>query len=136
MAKDRSTRRKATTLPPRPALRSVIPQIVETADDRTAVSSTVATEIFGVAVDVDSREFAKLGDALRAVQMQLGRAALVLDGHVPAVDNMEERERRGAEILSAMTAGECSVEGILTLVTLFDYHGLRTRQRARSHRAA
>jgi len=97
---------------------------------------TAAAEIFEGALDGDSREFAKLGDALRAVQLQLGRASLVRDGHMPSVDNAEQRERRGAEILSAMTAGTCSVEGVLTLVRLFDYHGLRARQLARRTRPA
>ena len=99
-------------------------------------TDTTAAEIFDVAVDVDSREFAKLGDALRAVQLQLGRAALVRSGHLPTVDNADQRERRGAEILSAVTAGTCSVEGILTLLTLFDYQRLRARQLARARQAA
>jgi hypothetical protein len=112
----------------------MIEETVETAAARTVAS---ATEIFNVVVDVDSREFAKLGDALRAVQLQLGRASLVLDGQVPSSDNADERAHRGAEILAAMTAGTCSVEGILTLVGLFDYHHLRARQAARrSGRAA
>jgi hypothetical protein len=138
--REETIRRKAATLrtpQPRRALRRTIPQTVETADERTAASVADATEIFDVVVDVDSREFAKLGDALRAVQLQLGRASLVLDGQVPSLDNADERARRGAEILAAMTAGTCSVEGILTLVALFDYHRLRARQLARrSGRAA
>jgi len=95
-----------------------------------------AIEIFEGVLDVDSREFAKLGDALLAVQRQLGRASLVRDGQVPSLDNAEERERRGAEILSAIAGGTCSVEGIQVLVTLFDYHHLRTRQLARQSRRA
>jgi hypothetical protein len=106
----------------------VVPEAsVKTVSDVEAV----ATEIFEGALDADSREFAKLGDALRAVQLQLGRASLVRDGHMPSVDNADQRERRGAEILSAMTTGTCSAEGILTLVRLFDYHRLRARQLAR-----
>jgi hypothetical protein len=93
-----------------------------------------AIEIFEGALDVDSREFAKLGDALRAVQRQLGRASLVRDGHMPSLDNAEDRERRGAEILSAIAGGTCSVEGIQVLVTVFDYHRLRSRQQARQSR--
>jgi hypothetical protein len=99
-------------------------------------AETAATGIFEGALDGDSREFAKLGDALRAVQLQLGRASLVRDGHVPSIDNADERARRGAEILAAMTGGTCSVEGILTLVSLFDYHRLRARQLARQSRRA
>jgi hypothetical protein len=115
----------------------MIEEAVETAAQHTAASVAAATEIFDVVVDVDSREFAKLGDALRAVQLQLGRASLVLDGQVPSSDNADERAHRGAKILAAMTAGTCSVEGILTLVGLFDYHRLRARQVARrSGRAA
>ena len=63
---------------------------------------TAAAAIFDGAVDHDYREFAKLGDALRAVQLQLGRASLVHDGHVP--HTADERARRGAEIIAAMTA--------------------------------
>ena len=118
--KPRSTRRKATAL-----------------QSGRAHVETGAVEIFEGALDEDSREFAKLGDALRAVQLQLGRASLVRDGHMPSIDNADEREHRGAEVLSAITAGTCSVEGILTLVRLFDYHRLRARQLARrSGRAA
>lgn len=135
-----STRRKGTkpqTPQSRRALPRTIEETVETAAAYTAASVVMATEIFDVVVDVDSREFAKLGDALRAVQLQLGRASLVLDGQVPSSDNADERAHRGAEILAAMTAGTCSVEGILTLVGLFDYHHLRARQAARrSGRAA
>jgi hypothetical protein len=101
-----------------------------------ARAETAAAEIFEGALDGDSREFAKLGDALRAVQLQLGRASLVRDGHMPSVDNADERERRGAEVLAAMTGGTCTVEGVLTLVRLFDYHGLRARQLARRSRPA
>jgi hypothetical protein len=121
-----TTRRKTTKL------RAVPEASVE------AVShvETAAAEIFEGALDGDSREFAKLGDALRAVQLQLGRASLVRDGRMPSIDNADQRERRGAEILSAMTAGTCSVEGILTLVRLFDYHSLRARQLARRSRPA
>ena len=93
-------------------------------------------ELFEGALDADSREFAKLGDALRDVQRQLGRASLVRDGHVPSMDNDEERERRGAEILSAITGGTCSVEGLQVLVTVFAYHRLRERQLARQSRHA
>jgi hypothetical protein len=95
-----------------------------------------ALEIFDGALDGDSREFAKLGDALRAVQLQLGRASLVRDGEMPSLENADERTRRGAEVLAAMSGGTCSVEGILTLVTLFDYHRLRARQLARQSRPA
>jgi hypothetical protein len=97
---------------------------------------TTAAETFDRALDHDYREFAKLGDALRAVQLQLGRGSLVQDGHLPSVDNADERGRRGAEVISAMTGGTCSVEGILRLVGLFDYHRLRARQRARQSRRA
>src|SRR5690349_25005138 len=88
---------------------------------RKATRPQAATDIFEGALDCDSREFAKLGDALRAVQLQLGRASFVRDGHVPSMDNADERAHRGAEVLSALTAGTCSVEGILTLLTLFEY---------------
>src|SRR5262249_16675334 len=94
-------------------------------------TETAAAKIFDGALDVDSREFAKLGDALRAVQLQLGRESLVRDGHMPSVANADERERPAAEVLAAMTGGRCTVEGVLTLVRLFDYHGLRARQLAR-----
>jgi hypothetical protein len=131
-------RRKVTTLQSRPAFDRTIRQDVgEAFAGRVAHAGTDAVEIFERALDDDYREFAKLGDALRALQLQLGRASLVRDGHMPSIDNADQRERRGAEILSAMTAGTCSVEGILTLVRLFDYHRLRARQRARrSHQAA
>jgi hypothetical protein len=119
------------------ALRRAIPTAMPDASEIAPPAETAATEIFDSSLDGDSREFAKLGDALRAVQLQLGRASLVRDGQVPSLDNMDQRARRGAEILSAMTAGACSVEGILTLVTLFEYHSLRTRQLTlRSRRAA
>jgi hypothetical protein len=137
--REETIRRKAATLrtpQPRRALRRTTPQTIETAAERTAASVADATEIFDVVVDVDSREFAKLGDALRAVQLQLGRASLVLDGQRPSLDNADERARRGAEILAAMTAATCSVEGILALVTLFDYQRLRARQLARRSRRA
>jgi hypothetical protein len=130
MTKRRTEKRARRSVP------RAIPQTVETAPEPAAASVAAATRIFDVVVDVDSREFAKLGDALRAVQMQLGRASLVLDGQVPSIDNAGERARRGAEILTAMTAGRCSVEGILTLVSLFDYHRLRARQLARRSPAA
>jgi hypothetical protein len=121
-----ATRRKTTKLR---AVREVSVEAV-------SLVETVATELFDGALDGDSREFAKLGDALRAVQLQLGRASLVSDGQMPSLDNAGERERRGAEILSAMTGGKCSVEGVLTLVTLFEYHRLRARQLARRSRPA
>jgi hypothetical protein len=127
-----TSRRKNTKLRvvPEASVETVSPvKIVE-------IVETAAAEIFEGALDVDSREFAKLGDALRAVQLQLGRASLVRDGHMPSVDNADQRERRGAEILSAMTGGTCTVEGVLTLVRLFDYHGLRARQLARRSRPA
>jgi hypothetical protein len=129
--KTRSARRKVTKLQPPP------PQNVRNAHaECTSQAETRAAEIFESALDADSREFAKLGDALRAVQLQLGRASLVLDGYVPSIENADQRERRGAEILSAMTAGKCSVEGVLTLITLLDYHRLRARQLARRSRPA
>jgi len=123
-----STRRKARSLRTR--------QTVETAADRAAALFADATEIFDGAVDVDCREFAKLGDALRAVQLQLGRASLVRDGRVPSVNDLDQRAKRGARILSAMTAGTCSVDGILRLVALLDYQRLRARQLALSPRRA
>jgi hypothetical protein len=55
---------------------------------------------------------------------------------MPSIDNADQREHRGAEVLSAITAGTCSVEGILTLVRMFDYHRLRARQLARRSRRA
>jgi hypothetical protein len=139
--KTRSARRKATTLQTpqsRRALHRPIRQDVgEAFAEGVSHAETDAIAIFEGALDDDCREFAKLGDALRAVQLQLGRASLVRDGHMPSIDNADQRERRGAEALSAMTAGTCSVEGILKLVTLFDYHRLRARQLARrSGRAA
>jgi len=95
-----------------------------------------AIGIFEGALDDDSREFAKLGDVLRAVQLQLGRASLVRDGQLPSIENADERALRGAEILAAMTGGTCSAEGILTLVSLFDYQRLRARQLERQSRRA
>lgn len=132
--KTASTRRKATAQSQR-AIRQTIRQ-VEAIAERVSHFETAASEIFEGALDGDSREFAKLGDALRAVQLQLGRASLVRDGHMPSINNADERERRGAQILSAMTAGKCSPEGILALVTLFDYHRLRARQLAHRSRPA
>jgi hypothetical protein len=123
-------RRKVTTL------RTIRQAVREVSVESVSHIETAANEIFEGALDVDYREFAKLGDALRAVQLQLGRASLVRDGHLPSIDNTDQRERRGAEILSAMTDGTCSVEGILTLVKLFDYHRLRTRQLTRRSRRA
>ncbi len=129
--KTRSARRKVTKLQTPP------PQHVRNAHAECASQAeTAAAEIFESALDADSREFAKLGDALRAVQLQLGRASLVLDGCVPSIENADQRERRGAEIMSAMTAGKCSVEGVLTLISLLDYHRLRARQLARRSRPA
>jgi hypothetical protein len=121
--------------PPRRALRLTFQESAEATAD-CATASAIATEVFDDAVDHDYREFAKLGDALRAVQRQLGRAALVRNGQMLSVDDMDERTRRGAEILSEMTAGACSVEGILKLVTLCDYDHLRTRQLTRRPRRA
>src|SRR5882724_7213646 len=98
-------RRKVTTL------RTIRQAVREVSAQRVSDVETAANEIFDGALDVDYREFAKLGDALRAVQLQLGRASLVRDGHLPSIDNTDQRERRGAEVLSAMTDGACSVEG-------------------------
>jgi len=95
-----------------------------------------AIEVFEGALDDDYREFAKLGDALRAVLRQLGRASLVRDGNPASLDDADERERCGAEILSAMTGGTCSDEGIQVLAMLCDYHRLRARQLARQSRRA
>jgi hypothetical protein len=133
----RSTRRKATTLQPGRALHRTIRQDAgESFAPGVSHVETDAVEIFEGALDDDSREFAKLGDALRGVQLQLGRASLVRDGHMPSIDNADQREHRGAEVLSAITAGTCSVEGILTLVRMFDYHRLRARQLDRRSRHA
>src|SRR5512138_2496229 len=134
------TRRKATKLQ-KPQSRRALHRTIRPADGEAFAESvshveTAATEIFDGAVDDDYREFAKLGDALRAVQRQLGRASLVRDGHLPSIDDMDRRARRGAEVLSAMTAGTCSVEGILTLATLCDYHRLRAHQLSRRSRRA
>jgi hypothetical protein len=127
MTKRRSEKREETI-----AYRRKVAKLAE----RVPHVKTAATEIFEGALDDDYREFAKLGDALRAVQRQLGRASLVREGYLPSIDNAEQRERRGAEILSTMTGGTCSAEGILTLVTLFDYQSLRARQQARRSRRA
>jgi hypothetical protein len=135
--KTRSGRRKAATLQSGRALPHPIRQAASEAfAESVSHVETDAVEIFEGALDDDSREFAKLGDALRAVQLQLGRASLVRDGHMPCIDNATQREHRGAEVLSAMTAGTCSAEGILTLITMFDYHRLRARQLARRSRRA
>jgi len=120
---------------PRRALRLTFHETVDATADR-ATASGVATEVFDSAVDHDYREFAKLGDALRAVQRQLGRAAMVREGQMLSVEDMDQRSRRGAEILSEMTGGDCSVEGILKLLALCDYNQLRTRQLTRRPRRA
>src|SRR5258705_7699200 len=106
--KPRSTRRKATTLQT-PQSRRALPRPIRQAAreafaESVSLVETDAVEIFEGALDEDSREFAKLGDALRAVQLHLGRASLVRDGHMPSIDNADQREHRGAEVLSAMTA--------------------------------